>query len=207
MFARVDLRQAKGLLNLVHAGPSRVELHTVQLPSDGSAIHFLRGAGVPDSWIALYRAEMMSPIVYHSCFISYSGQNKLLARRLHADLQDEGVRCWFAPKDLKIGDTFRARIDEAIHLYDKLLRILSEQAVASTWVESEVEAALEKEARQKRAVLFPIRIDGSILTTSEAWAATLRRTRHIGDFTNWTNPEAYQQALQRLLRDLKAEQS
>ncbi len=199
----MDLRDIKGLAEIRHEGPSAVVLSTIQLPPDGSAIHFLRGAGVPDEWIADYRGHMMSPIFYHSCFISYSSQNELLARRLHADLQDEGVRCWFAPEDLKIGDKFRARIDEAIHLHDKLLLILSEQAVASTWVESEVEAALEKEAREKREVLFPICIDGSILTTKQAWAANLRRMRHIGDFIHWTEPEAYQQAFERLQRDLK----
>ena len=34
-------------------------------------------------------------------------------------------------------------------------------------------------------------------------AATLRRTRHIGNFAAWTNPQAYQIAFERLLRDLK----
>src|SRR5713226_6948254 len=39
--------------------------------------------------------------------------------------------------------------------------------------------------------------------TSQAGAATLRRTRHIGDFTQWINPQNYQVAFERLLRDLK----
>jgi hypothetical protein len=66
-----------------------------------------------------------------------------------------------------------------------------------------VEAALEKEGRQQREVLFPIRLDDAVMQTSQAWAATLRRTRHIGDFTEWTKPEVYQSAFDRLLRDLK----
>jgi hypothetical protein len=32
-------------------------------------------------------------------------------------------------------------------------------------------------------------------------------TRHIGDFSRWTEPAAYQKAFKRLLRDLKAEGS
>ncbi|HZP00539.1 MAG TPA: toll/interleukin-1 receptor domain-containing protein [Terriglobia bacterium] len=47
------------------------------------------------------------------------------AKRLHADLQQSNVRCWFAPEDLKIGDKFRKRIDESIRIYDKLMVILS----------------------------------------------------------------------------------
>jgi hypothetical protein len=148
IFAQLDLRMIKGLIEIEHLGPSRVELYTVQLSQDGSALHFLRGVGVPNEWIKFYRAQMMSPIQYHSCFISYSSKDDVLARRLHADLQDQGVRCWFASEDLKIGDKIRPRIDEAIHLQDKLLLLLSEHALASIWVEDEVEAALEKEQRQ-----------------------------------------------------------
>jgi hypothetical protein len=43
------------------------------------------------------------------------------------------------------------------------------------------------------------------MQTAQAWAATLRRTRHIGDFSQWTDPQAYQKAFRRLLRDLKEE--
>jgi hypothetical protein len=41
------------------------------------------------------------------------------------------------------------------------------------------------------------------MQTSQAWAATLRRTRHIGDFTTWIDPQRYQAAFDRLLHDLK----
>lgn len=150
------------------------------------------------------RSGTMQPVLYHSCFISYSSKDEALARQLHGDLQARGVRCWFAPEDMKIGDKIRPRIDEAIHLQDKLLLLLSEHAIASAWVEDEIESALEKEARQQREVLFPIRLDDSVMQTPQAWAATLRRTRHIGDFTQWTDSKAYQWALDRLLRDLKA---
>lgn len=203
VFAYLDLRQTKGLLDLVHHAPSRIELYTVYLPQDGSASHFLRGAGVPEEWIDFYRTQMMQPIQYHSLFISYSSKDETLARRLHADLQDRGVRCWFAPEDMKIGDRIRLRIDEAIHQQNKLLLLLSEHAMESSWVEDEVEAAIEKEQRQQREVLFPVRLDESVMQTTHAWAAKLRRTRHIGDFMNWTDPQAYQIALDRLLRDLK----
>lgn len=202
-FLDIDFRTVNGLAEIQHVGPSIVGLYGIHLPQDGSALHFLRGCGVPDEWIDLYRTQTMHSIHYHSCFISYSSKDETLARRLHADLQARGVRCWFAPEDMKIGNKIRDRIDEAIHLQDKLLLLLSEHSIASTWVENEVEAALEKEDRQQREVLFPVRLDDAVMQTTRAWAATLRRTRHIGDFTQWTEPEAYQQAFERLLKDLK----
>lgn len=147
-------------------------------------------------------ADNFNAITYNSCFISYSNKDEALARRLYTDLQTHGVRCWFAPADMKIGDKIRSRIDEAIHVQEKLLLLLSEHSVASDWVESEVEVALEKEQQQHRNVLFPLRLDESVLLTTQPWAAKVRRTRHIGDFTHWTNPQAYQQAFERLLNDL-----
>ncbi len=120
------------------------------------------------------------------------------------DLQSKGVRCWFAPEDLKIGEKFWHRIDESIRLYDKLLVVLSEHSVTSVWVENEVMAALEKEHQQQKLVLFPIKLDETVMQTNLPWAANFRRTRHIGDFTNWKHHDDYQKGLNRLLRDLKA---
>lgn len=203
VFSHVDLSKTKGLAEIKHEGPSHIVLDTIQLPQGGTALHFLQGTGIPDEWIDFWRATMMHPIQYHSLFISYSSKDEMLARRLHADLQAKGVRCWFAPEDLKIGDRFHSRINEAIHLQDKLLLLLSKSAIQSDWVEVEVRAALEKERRQHRDVLFPVRLDNSVMETSQAWAAMLRQSRHISDFTRWTYPQAYQQAFDRLLRDLK----
>ena len=45
------------------------------------------------------------------------------------------------------------------------------------------------------------------MDTNQAWAAKLRRTRHIGNFNRWQDEAAYQKALDRLLRDLKMEQA
>ena len=138
-----------------------------------------------------------------SCFISYSSQDHAFAEQLHADLEQRGVQCWFAPHDMKIGDKIRQRIEDSIQEHDKLLLVLSEHSVESVWVESEVETAFEKERQQKRLMLFPIRLDDAVMQTNTAWAGDIRRIRFIGDFRQWQDGAAYQQALQRLLRDLQ----
>jgi hypothetical protein len=129
------------------------------------------------------------------------------AERLYADLQNKGVRCWFAPHDMRIGEKFRPRIDESIHMYDKLLLILSQNSVCSEWVEAEVEAGLEKEKTLSGtvSVLFPIRLDNAVLESSIGWAALIKRSRHIGDFTCWKQHDEYQRAFNRLLQDPKTE--
>jgi len=205
VFGDVDLSVVKGLDTVVHDGPSTIGIDTIYKSKGKIPEVFLRGCGIPDNFIAYIGSLVGKAFEYYSCFISYSSQDQELAERLHADLQDKGVRCWFAPEDLKIGDKFRTRIDEAIRHYDKLLLVLSENSVNSKWVEKEVETAFEKERQQKRTVLFPVRLDDIIWGTDQAWAADIRRTRHIGDFCRWTDPDAYQKAFERLLRDLKAE--
>jgi TIR domain len=112
---------------------------------------------------------------------------------------------------LKGGEKFADHIETSIRVYDKLLVLVSLHSIASTWVENEVRAALEKEERFKqeqgldKTMLFPIKLDSTIEQARPQWAAQLRRQRHILDFTGWKNHDTYQTAFQRLLNDLKAE--
>jgi len=203
--ADVYLSDAKGLETVRHEGPSTIGIDTIYSSHGQIPEVFLRGAGVPETFIAYARSLVISPIEFYSCFISYSGRDDEFAQRLYADLQSKGVRCWFAPENLKIGDRFRDRIEESIRLHDKLLIVLSANSINSPWVQTEVEAALERERREQRSVLFPISIDDAFKDTAQAWAADLRRTRHIGDFSHWKDHDSYKKALDRLLRDLAAD--
>jgi hypothetical protein len=119
-------------------------------------------------------------------------------------LQNKGVRCWFAPHDLPIGAKTWDTIDEAIHLRDKLLLILSQASIASEWVEDEVNKAYAEERSGKKLVLFPIRIDDAVMRTDEPWASKLRENRNIADFRRWKKPAEYQKGLDQLLRNLRA---
>ncbi|MGD0616108.1 MAG: toll/interleukin-1 receptor domain-containing protein [Bryobacteraceae bacterium] len=205
MLAFLDLRGVTGLERALHFAPSSIGIETIHLSNGEIPEVFLRGAGVPDTFITFAKSLVGKPFDFYSCFISHSSVDQEFAERLYPDLQAKGVRCWYAPEDLKIGDKFRTRIDEAIRIHDKLLLILSENSVRSTWVETEVETAFERERRESRTVLFPIRIDDSVMQTEAAWAAEIRRTRHIGDFRNWKDHDSFQQAFERLLRDLKSD--
>jgi hypothetical protein len=200
-----DLREVKGLETVRHKGPSPLSINTIFRSQGKIPEVFVQGTGAPDIFIEYMRALAAKPIEYYTCFISYSSKDQEFAERLYADLQHKGVRCWFAPHDLKIGDKFRTRIDESIRVHDKLLLVLSEHSVNSPWVEKEVETAFEKEHRHNKLVLFPIKLDETVMHTDQAWAADIRRMRHIGDLTRWKDHDAYQRGLQRLLRDLKQE--
>ncbi len=175
IFGDLDLRTVKGLETVIHKGPSTIGTDTISRSEGDIPEVFLRGAGLSDAFITYARSLAQNPIEYYTCFISYSSKDQEFAERLHSDLQAKGVRCWFAPEDLKIGEKVWHRIDESIRLYDKLLVVLSEHSVNSVWVEHEVMSAFEKEQQ------------------------------HIGDFINWRQHNDYQKALARLLRDLQPE--
>jgi TIR domain-containing protein/pentapeptide repeat protein len=201
----IDLSKAIGLETIKHVGPSSIGLDTFFKSKGKIPIAFLRGAGVPDTFIQYATSLIGASFKFYSCFISHSSKDALFVKRLHADLQDKGVRCWYAPEDLKIGTKFRNEIDEAIRTHEKLLLVLSENSVESDWVEKEVETAFERERKEKRLVLFPICLGDGVKNVSAGWAADIRRTRHMGDFRKWKNAQAYANAFGRLLRDLKSE--
>lgn len=205
-FKGTNLGSAVGLESVWHQSPSSIDVETLLVSGGRIPESFLAGCGVPESFIVQLPAlvSAMQPIQFYSCFISYSSKDEELAQRLYADLHAKGVRCWFAPEDLKIGERFRRRIDEVIRIHDKLLLILSEHSVASSWVEKEVETAMESEDEQKRTVLFPVRLDDSVMEIKAGWPADVRRTKHIGDFRRWKEHDEYQKAFARLLADLKA---
>jgi len=207
IFVDTDLSLVKGLNLVHHEGPSSIGIDTIVRSKGQISEKFFRGAGVSDTIIEYARYLVCNPIEYQTCFISYASKDQKFAEKLYFDLQDKGVRCWFAPEDLKIGGKIRPRIDESIHVHDKLLLILSEHSVNSQWVEQEVETALERERKEKRTILFPIRLDKAVMDVEYGWPALVRNTRNIGNFVRWKQHEIYHKALFRLLNDLRASES
>ncbi|MFM7344893.1 MAG: toll/interleukin-1 receptor domain-containing protein [Tagaea sp.] len=112
VFVSTPLNAVKGLDEVTFEGPCAFDSHTLLAVKD-VPVSFLRGAGLPERLIEYLPSLRDDPIQFFSCFISYSSQDDAFVRRLHADLQNVGIRTWFAPEDLKTGDRFRQRIDEA----------------------------------------------------------------------------------------------
>lgn len=212
VFADLDLSDVKGLETIEHDGPSNVDIGTIYQSHGKIPKAFLRGCGVPVPFIEYMSSLVGSPIEFYSCFISYSTRDQEFADRLHADLQAQGIRCWFAPHHIKAGLKIRDQLDEAIRMHDKLLLILSEDSMKSAWVKTEVANARRREEFEKKQMLFPITLvpyesvkkwelfdaDRGIDSASEI------RAYFIPDFSNWEKQDSYQSAFERLVRDLKS---
>ena len=97
VFGNVDLSTAKGMETVRHLGPSTIGVDTIYQSKGNIPEAFLRGAGLPDDFIAQMKSMVTTPPAFHSCFISYSSKDDEFTQRLYTDLQVRGVRCWLAP--------------------------------------------------------------------------------------------------------------
>jgi len=206
LFADNDLSTVKGLETVHHLGPSTIGIDTIYKSKGNIPEAFLRGAGVPEDFITYMRSLVGKAIDFYSCFISYSSQDSDFAQRLYADLQAKNVRCWKFDENAKWGKPVWGEIDTAIRHYDKLVVICSKHSLQSQPVIREIERALQKEDREHKNVLFPIRIDDYLF---EKWDHPRKAdvvSKVIGDFRGMNDLAAYSKAFPRFLDALNRPQ-
>ena len=202
-FGDNDLSQTVGLNVVKHFGPSTIGIDTIYRSKGKIPEEFLRGAGVPEHFISYTAFLNEKAFARNSCFISFSGNDRNFIEKIGDDLQREGIRCWYAPEEMKMGDAIRLQVDQLIRIQDKLLVVLSKFSVESPWIQKEVEAALEEEHNLNRAILFPVRLDNGRVDAEKEWLVSLQKTHQIYDFSAWENWEAYYTQFNRLLGDLR----
>jgi uncharacterized protein YjbI with pentapeptide repeats len=231
-FIDVDLSGVKCLDEIIHGSYSFLGMKTIFLSKGKIPVKFLRGCGLSDWEIEsakLYLPGLSAdqvtdigykviqlragnPIQYYSVFISYSTKDQEFAQRLYDDLQDSGVRCWFAPHDVQGGKKLHEQIDSAIQRNDRTLLILSDASMESEWVKTEIAKTRQKESQEKRQVLFPIRlVDFSkiqewVCFDADRGKDSAREIReyYIPDFSHWQEEKSYRPSFERLLKDLRA---
>jgi Pentapeptide repeats (8 copies) len=92
IFGNVDLSRAIGIDEVHHSGPSTIGIDTIYRSEGNIPEVFLRGCGVPESFITHGRSLVGRGVEYFSCFISYSHADGSFARGLHDTLQGRGIR-------------------------------------------------------------------------------------------------------------------
>ncbi len=80
-----------------------------------------------------------------AAFVSYSKRDKAIARRLHATLENAGLRTWMDSSKLSAGEQLTKNIEEAITEASCVVVLLSPDSNASDWVRKEVEFACRQE--------------------------------------------------------------
>ena len=199
IFGNNDLSTVKGLETVQHRGPSTIGIDTIYKSKGNIPEAFLRGCGVPEDFIVYMKSLARNPIEFYSCFISYSSKDEGFAQRLYADLQAKNVRCWKFDENAKWGEPVWGEIDTAIRHYDKLVVICSEHSLQSAPVIREIERALQREDREHRNVLFPIRVDDYLFDDWDHPRKADVVSKVIGDFRASDNLATYSKAFPRFV--------
>ncbi len=212
VFVGTDFSTAIGLDSVVHDAPTSIGVDSIFQSNGKIPEVFLRGCGVPEELITYLPSLIGNPFEFYSCFISYSHQDEEFCKRLHSRMQQEKLRVWYAPEDLKRGRKIHEQIDSAIRVHDKLLLVLSEHSMKSDWVSTEIYRAIKREKQEGKRVLFPIRLcsfdaikDWTLLTDqAKDLAVEIREYFIPDDFSNWKDHDAFETGFSKLLRDLRA---
>jgi hypothetical protein len=99
--------------------------------------------------------------VDNDAFVSYASQDAAVAKAVVENLEQHGIKCWIAPRDVTPGSHYA---DESVRVIDDtkvLVLVLSEYTVASAHVGREIERAASKRRR-----IIGLRTDAAPLTRS-----------------------------------------
>ena len=119
----------------------------------------------------------------HDVFVSYSNKDKPVADAVVAGLENNGMRCWVAPRDITPGSSWGEAIISAIEGCRFMVIILSGNSNRSKQVVREVERAVANDV-----IIIPFRIENidptgamAYFLSTEHWldAITPPLERHI----------------------------
>lgn len=97
----------------------------------------------------------------HDIFISYSSADTQTAMDICSGLEEKGMKCWIAPRDVVAGEDYARLIEGAIIHAKVFLLICSASAMQSRWVIGELNIAFNEGKR-----IVPVRIDDTELEGS-----------------------------------------
>lgn len=92
----------------------------------------------------------------HDVFISYSSKNKNIADAIVADLEQNNVKCWYAPRDILSGEDWAGAINNAISSTKIFVLVFTDESNRSHQVTNEVTLAVNG-----GKIIIPFRLSGS----------------------------------------------
>src|SRR6478672_11160292 len=116
-------------------------------------------------------------------FISHSAQDKKVSETICAALEQSGIRCWIAPRDVRPGKSFPGEITRAIQQTKVMLLIFSRHSNSSEQVLREVQLAVDGKLPIIRLRLedIPLSDDLRYYLSTPHWLDALSHpiTKHI----------------------------
>ena len=125
-----------------------------------------------------------APGLGKDAFLSYATPDKAAAYRLCRLLEEQGMGCWIAPRDVPPGADYGEAIIQGIETTATTLLLLSAHANASIHVTHEVERATSK---RKRVVPVRWRTFGPARRWNSIWPPLNGWTPGVFPWTKWRN--------------------
>lgn len=94
------------------------------------------------------------PTTSGSVFVSYSSRNKMVADALVHYLEANGLRCWYAPRDIEPGGEYADAIECAISNAQCFVLVFSKDSNKSSYCRKELNLAVDREKQ-----ILPFRIE------------------------------------------------
>lgn len=163
----------------------------------------------PENFPGLFQGQ--AGLRYYGCFISYSTEDKPFADKLYHDLVKNGVKCWYAPKNILPGKKIHEQLNEAIDKHEKIIIILSRSSMKSEWVKTEIANARKREVSEGKRLLIPLAIipfeevQEWHFFDADIGKDTAREIREyfIPNFSKWEEKDHYLEGFHKLLTALK----
>jgi hypothetical protein len=92
----------------------------------------------------------MNPLI----FLSYSSKDKLIADAICSRLENQGIRCWIAPRDVNPGADYSNQIADALESATTMVMVFSSDSNNSRHVKSEIDRAFSL-----GKIIIPFRVE------------------------------------------------
>jgi len=89
-------------------------------------------------------------------FLSHNSADKSFVRKLAFDLENQGIGCWLDEAEIKIGESLIEKIREGLDNVDYVAVVLSPDSISSSWVQREVDVAMNQEILGRKLKVLPI---------------------------------------------------
>lgn len=100
----------------------------------------------------------------HEVYICHSGTSTAIVQAIAYHLEDQGINCWYAPRNLN-GVDYIDSIMGAINACRLFLIILDDAANESSYMMKELYFATKRERKGENIIILPVRIDDSPLSS------------------------------------------
>jgi len=111
-------------------------------------------------------------------FLSYSSKDQKAARTVCTALEDRGLKCWIASRDVGPGENFQETIVRAIRAAKVMVLVFTNHANNSDEIKKEFVLA-----SQNRLTIIPVRMED--IVPNEAFAYEFATRQWIDLFADW----------------------